>query len=306
MPRKTNEPKGDTFEQQTSKTKQPVDDNKGLLIATGIGTLILGTGLLFAWLWATNNKKGKPLLNGTTTKSSSLAGGSVAGSGGGTGKTLNATELRTELENQLTTIKTKAEAWLDQQKQAVADIKNRPLNTAKTNIDAFLKRLADEFNNNKTNVESMYRDDFSQFNDLIVYLKETITTQVYNENALQAQSQEIQLLVNQALVEIKGTAIPGSRIPDNTIIPKNFNRSKLQWDSLDKNNQAVLDDLNPQLSQFYEDFVGKMKCFQAKAMAYSEPEKLEADLYSQITQLVEESEVYKLNKALYDSIYPST
>ena len=134
MPRKTNEPKGDTFEQQTSKTKQPVDDNKGLLIATGIGTLVLCTGLLFAWLWATNNKKGKPLLNGTTTQSSSLAGGSVAGSGsgGGTGKTLNATELRTELENQLTNIKAKAEAWLDQQKQAVVTLRNKPLDTCNT------------------------------------------------------------------------------------------------------------------------------------------------------------------------------
>ncbi|MCS6266499.1 MAG: hypothetical protein H2174_02930 [Vampirovibrio sp.] len=305
MPRKTNEPKGDTFEQQTSKTKQPVDDNKGLLIATGIGTLVLGTGLLFAWLWATNNKKGKPLLNGTTTESSSLAGGSVAGSGGGTGKTLNATELRTELENQLTTIKANAEAWLDQQKQAVADIKNRPLNTAKTNIDAFLKRLADEFNNQKANLESIYRDDYSQFDDFIMYLKAVATKLVYNEDDLQAQSQEIEQLVTQALKEIKGVANRSSLISENTIIPTKFEHSKLKLDSSDKDTQTVLDDLNTQLDQFYRTFLTKMIHFNANALANSEPQILKSDLDKKIDQLVKQSEIYNLHKALYESIYPS-
>ena len=314
MPRKANPSEGDTFQSQKSATlkkakatKQPADDNKGLLIAAGIGTLIVSLGLLFAWLYSA--KKGKPLATGSSHGSGEfVAGNDGIGGTGRIGKILNATELGIELESQLTTIKTNAENWLTQQEQAVADIKNSPLNIAGTEIETYFQGLVEYHFEQASDFEESYRKNANDFEARIKNIKECTREKVYDENALeaplQARSRAIEQVATKALVELPAFANQHKGIPSNSIIPSAFDSPTLEVNYSDKDIQDVYVYFNLKLTQFYLDFRRKVNEFKQNAIAPNTPDGLIYDLDKQLDQLLEQSEFYKLHKALYESIYP--
>lgn len=306
IPRKTTDLKNDSFEQQQSSTpkstKPSANDGKGLMLISGLSTLLLVGGCLLAWYLSAKEGK-QPLL----PKAGSKANQAVTGGGnmGKTDKILTATELRTELENQLATIKANAEQWLSGQKQAVDDIRNRPLNNAKTKIDTFLQEQLQNYHDQKTDLEALYRNYPVRFPIQIEDLTDATVQLVDAEDILQI-SQEIQQLADQALAQIKGITDERRLISTNKVIPSAFNHAKLQWDGSDRNIQTVCDDLNTQLNQYYEEFLIRVIEFNANTIASNKPERLILNLTEQIKQLVKQSEVYKLKEALYDSIYSSS
>lgn len=313
IPRKTTDLKNDSFEQQHSSTpkstKPSANDGTGLMLIAGITTLLLVGGGLLAWYLSTK-KGGKPFGNLPpkaggevgSKPNQAVTGGSSMGK---TDKILTATELRTELENQLATIKANAEQWLSGQKQAVDDIRNRPLNNARTKIDTFFQEQLQNYHDQKTDLEALYRNYAVRFPIEIEDLTDATVQLVDAEDILQT-SQEIQQLADQALAQIKGTTDERRLISTNKIIPPAFNRAKLQWDGSDRNSQIVGDDLNTQLNQFYQEFLIRVIEFNANTTASNKPERLMLNLTEQIKQLVKQSEVYKFKKALYDSIYSSS
>lgn len=326
MPRKANPAEGDTFQSQKSATlkkakvtKQPADDKKKLLLMTGFGTLIVSGGLLLAWLWATHGKS-NPLENknasGSLTHQATNGGGNSWASAGsigieGTGQPITATQLHTELESQLKTIKANAEEWFEQQKQAVDKLKNKPLDTLQTNIEEYLTQLKNDFDRDRNRVIKEYQGNRNGFNEKTEAIQEQINKTVCDDTALQALSLEIEHYVTQALKTICGTQTqnpPIPRFPNNDIIPSRFNHEKIvannSLNRLDENIMEVRKDFNEQLANFYYTFSANISAFQVETVLLTTPPRLKANLTEKIQQLIEQSEAYKLHKALYESIYP--
>ncbi len=67
---------------------------------------------------------------------------------------------------------------------------------------------------------------------------------------------------------------------------------------------SIVGEFEGKLNNFYLDFRQKVKYFKANTIASNTPEGLKYDLDKQIDELIEQSEVYKLNKDLYNSIDP--
>jgi hypothetical protein len=186
IPRKTTDLKNDSFEQLHSSTpkstKPSANDGKGLMLIAGITTLLLVGGGLLAWYLSTK-KGGKPFGNlppkaggevGSKTNQAVTGGSSM----GKTDKILTATELRTELENQLATIKANAEQWLSGQKQDVDQLKKFDKETENL-ASQITERLA-TMNNNLIKSEPKIKEHYIMNKDYNTFtnLKSSMKNQI--------------------------------------------------------------------------------------------------------------------------------